>query len=439
MKMNLKLRSVLIACMLLASLLLVTACSAEATPYENNDAENFTVSVRYDANGGTFTTNTSVIVDSYNISGMAVNADGQVEIPLLAPDNSLRGNDAFAPVNSGYFLAGWYAERSGSEGNYTYSKPWNFDSDVLTVDPNGTYTSAESVLTLYAAWVPMFEVEFYDLASGEYLDSYTYNPVTDGELLLPQWDEETGAIEMYKFPERSGYTYSAAYYDEAGTQQVTGDTLTHHGSVDYATGTANDAAMKLYVEWTEGEWYHIYNVEQFVDNASVRGNYVIHADLDFADEIWPTSLMYGNFAGSIQGNGHTFSNINIEQTNNSKVYAGLFGQLTETASVTDLKLDNLTFTIEAGTRVAGAAYGLFAGAISSSAQVSNVEILSGTLQISSEAYFGVDDYVIGVVCGMGDATLVDGTNIICTSVGDNAANVAVTVDGNEVSVEWLTD
>ena len=29
------------------------------TPYEKNDAENFTVSVKYDANGGIFTTNTS--------------------------------------------------------------------------------------------------------------------------------------------------------------------------------------------------------------------------------------------------------------------------------------------------------------------------------------------------------------------------------------------
>ena len=48
----------------------------------------------------------------------------------------------------------------------------------------------------------------------------------------------------------------------------------------------------------------VYNVEQFLENASVNGNYEIHADLDFAGETWPSSLTYGNFTGSIKGNGH---------------------------------------------------------------------------------------------------------------------------------------
>ena len=97
--MKLKTKGILIL-LLLLTVLLVTGCAEEPTPYEVNDAEHFTVSVKYDANGGTFTTNTAVIVDSYDAA-----ATGG-KIALLSPDNALRRNDAFTAVNNGYFLAG---------------------------------------------------------------------------------------------------------------------------------------------------------------------------------------------------------------------------------------------------------------------------------------------------------------------------------------------
>ena len=441
--MNLKNKKILALVCLILTLALLAGCGAEQTPYEINDAEGYNVSVKYDANGGVFTTNTSVIVDSYNVSGLGVNGEGKAEIALLSPDNAARGNDAFTAINNGHFLAGWYTERSesvDSEGNtvYTYSGKWDFESDRLAVDPGEVHTASEPVLTLYAAWVPLFKIDFYSLESGEYMNSYTFNPVTDGEILVPALDEESGSIELYDFPENPGYTFNGAYYDAEGKQAVDTEFVNHPGLVNEDNGTAENHVLSLYVDWTEGEWYHIYNVEQFLDNASVSGSYVIHADLDFTDEIWPSSLMYGNFKGTIQGNGHTFSNINIEQTNNSKVNAGLFGSLTEEAAVSDLKLENLTFTIKAGTRVAGASYGLFAGSVSDKAEISNVEILSGTLQIDSGCYFGVDDYVIGLVSGMGD-TGIDSANITTAGVGDAPESVVITLDGEEVSVEFVTE
>lgn len=434
--MNRKLKAILTAAVLLVFFTFITGCAQEASPYELNDAENYSVSVKFDANGGFFTTNTSVIVDSYNISAMEA-TNGQVQIPLLSPDNALRGNDAFTAINNGYFLAGWYTERQETADGYVYSGKWDFETDRMSVDVNGTYSSAEPVLTLYAAWAPLFEIEFCDLASGELLDSFTFNPEEVSEILVPQWDEETGAIEMYKFPERSGYTFKGAYYDAAGQQSV--DTVVNHtGTLDEATGTAENPVMQIYVDWTEGEWYHIYNVEQFLDNASVSGNYVIHADLDFEGKIWPSSLMHGNFSGSIQGNGHTFSNITLEQTNNSKVNAGLFGYLTETAEITDLNLDNITFTIEAGTRVVGTCYGLFAGNISGEATVSGVTIANSTLQVDSGCYFGADDYSIGLVCGMGTADI-DASGITTAAVGAAPETVAITVTDETVAVEFVTE
>lgn len=438
--MKLKIKAILSVLAVVALMALLAGCATDATPYETNDLENYTVSVRYDANGGTFTTNTSVIVDSYNVGDLKKNSEGMAEIALLSPDSSYREHDAFTAINNGHFLAGWYSERTeatDAEGNttYTYSGRWDFENDRLTIDPEQEHTSSEPVITLYAAWVPLFEIEFYSMDSGEYMDSYIFDPTTVDEILLPAWDEETGAIEMYDFPERSGYTFNKAYYDENGEQPIDTEAILHTGKIDYENGTATDAVMKLYVDWTEGEWYRIYNTEQFLDNASVNGNYEILADLDFAGEIWPTSLMYGNFSGTIKGNGHTFKNIEAVQTNNSKVNAGLFGNLTETSAISDLTLENVTFTIKAGTRVVGASYGLFAGTLSANASISNVRILSGTLAVDSSCYFASDDYTIGLVCGMGDPAVVAESDITTAVTGDTPESLSLTVNGNTVTVE----
>lgn len=442
--MKLKIKALVLALLTLGTVGLFAGCGTEQTPYEKNDAENFTVSVKYDANGGIFTTNTSVIVDSFNISDVKTNSEGNAEIALISPDNSLRGNDAFSPVNNGYFLAGWYSERTetgkDSDGNpiYTYGNKWDFDKDLLEVDANKTYSSAEPVMTLYAAWVPLFEIEFYSLNDGELIGSYVFNPTTAGEISVPAWNEKTGAIEMHNFPKKAGYTFNGVYTDSEGRNPITTETITHTGVVDYTTGVAKDPSMKLYVDWIEGEWYHIYNVEQFLSNASVNGNYEIHADLDFTGEIWPTALMHGNFAGSIKGNGHIFKNIEAVQTNNSKTNSGLFGNLTEKAGISDLTFENVSFTIEAGTRVAGASYGLLAGTISDAAQISNVKILSSSLKIDSKCYFGVDNYTIGLLCGMGNADVIADAEISCEAAGSNPENVKITVNGNEVAVEIVT-
>lgn len=438
--MKLKIKSILSVIAVALLSVILAGCANESTPYEVNDADNYTVSVKYDANGGTFTTNTSVIVDSYNIDDLKTNGEGMAEVALLSPDDQARGHDAFTATKNGHFLAGWYSERTESkdaDGNtvYTYSGRWDFENDLLTVDPSEEYTSNEPRVTLYAAWIPLFEIEFYSLDSGEYMESYVFDPTVVENILVPEWNEETGAIDMHNFPKKSGYTFNKAYYDAEGTLLLDSAEVSHSGVIDYETGTATDSKMKIYVDWTEGEWFRIYNTEQFLDNASVNGNYEIFADLDFTDEIWPTSLMYGNFSGTIKGNGHTFKNIEAIQTNNSKVNAGLFGQITETAQILDLTFENVSFTIKAGTRVVGTSYGLFAGTLSSGATIGNVSILNSTLSLDSSCYFASDDYTIGLVCGMGDGSVVTNAEINVTAVGDNPETLTLTVNNNTVTVE----
>ncbi|MBQ8572295.1 MAG: hypothetical protein IJ451_02375 [Ruminococcus sp.] len=443
-----KLKTKFLICILSVLLIaMLSGCAAVTTPYTKNDEDNYTVSVKYDANGGVFTTNTSVITDSYNLEQIEKNSSGEAEIALISPDNSARGTDAFSAVKSGYFLAGWYKECTESEdadGNktYSYSSKWDFEKDILKVDAGKTYNSQEPVLTLYAAWVPLFEIEFYDLDTGELVDELKFDPTVKSDFELPYWSEETGSIEMNDFPKRDGYTFNAAYLGEDGVDMLTAlkeTTIKHPGVVNFETGTAENPVMKLYVDYIEGEWYRIYSAEQFAESANLSGNYEIFADLDFSDEIWPTSFMYGNFTGTIKGNGHTIKNVELIQTNNSKVNAGLFGYLTETASVSDLKLENITFTVKSGTRVVGTSYGLVAGTLSADADVKNVSITDSTLQIDSSCYFGVDDYSIGLTCGMGDSTVFENAEVECKAVGDNPETVKVNVNGNEVTLEFVNE
>jgi len=429
-----KIKFLILSLLVIAFIFLLTACGENATPYETNNQDGFTVSVKFDANGGTFTTNTSVIVDSFN-------TDGKSEIALISPDDEMRDKDAFTATKNGHFLAGWYKERiektnDDGETFYEYSGKWDFENDTLKIDKNKQYSAETPALTLYAAWVPLFEVEFYSLDSGELIDTINYNPTSSKALKIPAWNEETGAVEMYDFPKREGYTYSKAYFDAEATNELTGEELMHPGVVNADDATATNSVLKLYVDWTEGEWYRIYNVDQFKESATLNGNYELFADLDFTDEIWPTTFVYGNFGGVIKGNGHTIKNVEVTQTNNSKINAGLFGYLTDTASITDVVFENITFTLKAGTRKVGTSYGLFAGTISDNATIGGVSILNSRLQIDSSCYFAVDDYTIGLVCGMGDFSKVSTAQIDCTAVGDKAEKVDISLNENSVIVDF---
>ena len=119
-----KCKSALIPLLLLVMALVLCACG-DKSQFEVNDDNGYTVSVKFDANGGEFTTNCYEIVDSFNIAGMATNSEGMVELALIAPDNSIRGaNDTFTVAKNGYFLAGWYEVRNevvDANGNVTYT------------------------------------------------------------------------------------------------------------------------------------------------------------------------------------------------------------------------------------------------------------------------------------------------------------------------------
>ena len=403
-------------------------------PYKEYDAKGYTVAIKFDANGGQFgdNVNTTSVVDTFNPTELAAGSD-VAQIALLDPSDSRRGaNNSFTVKRAKYVLAGWYA--MDAQGN-PY-KQWNFDSDRVPVPVNGNYTSADPVLTLYAVWVPLFEVEFYDIKNpSEPLKVKEFNPNDGIDLTIPTWDESTGKMNMHQFPSVSGKTFNKVYYDAAGQKPVEGDKAVHPGKVNAANGTAEDAVLKLYVDYTEGEWYHIYSAEQLAKNINLNGHYVLYADLDFSNVSWPAAFTSGNFAGSIVGNGHTIKNVTVLQKNFQKPSCGLFGGVTSAATMSDVTFENITLTLESGTRVTDAAFGLFAGNLAQDASLTNVTV-KGKLQIDSAAKTTLkSDCPVGLLCGVGENAGVT-YDVTYEAVGEAADSVEITEKDGQLEIQF---
>ncbi len=441
--MKKRIKSILIPFMLLATLLFVTACAKESGHYDGLDAEGKTISVRYDANGGTFATNVQIIVDAYDTENLPKDSDGNYLLALIDPNDSNRGDtDKHMPTKTGYFLAGWYTERTetGKDANgdpiYTYANKWDFANNTKTLDSSKEYTSSEPVLTLYAAWVPQFEINFYSMDGKELIGTYKYNPLeaTERDLKVPEWNDE-GAMAMYKFPKKDGYTFQAAYYDKEMTKELTG-TIVHTGTVDEAAGTATDTSMDVYVDFIKGNWYHVYNLEQFRKYAAPKNSLVLHTDLDFEGGNWNGSLSVGTFVGTIEGNGHTISNVTVTQNDNSRMTVGLFGVLSDEAQLKDIHFENVTFVIQKGPRTAGTTYGLLAGAIKEKAVLDKVTITASKVQVDAANFFAMtDDYTIGLVCAEGYKGQVDYSGITFEVINNDSQFVLQKLEIKKVEGE----
>ncbi len=421
----------------------VTGCSQWDTPYESLDETGYTVSVRFDANGGVFAGTPDVyVVDVFSPANYTANASGQVEIPLLAPDDAVRKENAFVASKTNYFLAGWYTERalrvndageplddfgeltsvSGREQGYTYSGRWDFATDRLTVDASATQGSADNALTLYAAWIPYFNFEFYaPTADGSFTQIGTKQLI---EVDVPVWDESSGKLKMNDFPTREDMTFDAAYLDETMTVAAP---ATVGGEVDYEHGiVSNSGTIKIYTTWLDGTWFRIYTPKQLADNARPGGHYILEADLDFANTIWSSTFAVGEFTGSIEGNGHVIKNVEVLQGDNTKINGGLFGSIAAGAKLENVAFENITYKIVAGCRLQGASYGLLAGSVSDGATFTDVTI-SGHIEFGKNA-FRPQTYNIGLVAGTGTAVGVGSASITCAAEDPDNNTAIVEVD-----------
>lgn len=411
-------KAILLAMSVLCAVMLLTSCQKEKTPYDEYDDDGYSVSVKYDANGGAFSTNTTVIVDTANLSSLKTNGEGKAMLPLISPSDPVRGSgNSFTPNKSGYFLAGWYTERTektnasgqvldvdggiaaetGKDVWYEYSGHWNFEEDYCYLDKNKEYSASEPVLTLYAAWVPEFAFDFYTADGATLLKSLVIDPTKVTSVKLPAWDTATGKLNYNDLPSVSGKTFTGLS-TEIGGEKLEGATLTHSGSLDIETAGHSGHRMSVYVDYADGEWFRITTAQQMASNASPSGCYYIESDLDFTGVSWP-SAFGGIFSGKILGNGHTLSNITASQSS-KRDNNGLFGRIDATAEIRDIIITGATYSLKSTAKAAtGSTYGLLAGRIAESAVLSGVTITNSKFMVSEKCLFA-DLYYFGLIAGM---------------------------------------
>ncbi len=453
MQMKKILKYVVWVAALLVAVTCITSCSKWGTPYEEIDKDGYNISVRFDSNGGMFAgANNVCVVDVFKLEDAKTNAQGQKEITLISPDDKDRGNHAFEITKNGCFLAGWYTERTPvldengvhlnyygkpateqeNDYAYIYSGKWDFATDKVTLDPSGTYNSSENVLTLYAAWVPYYNFEFYaQNASGEFELIKTQSAL---EMAVPVWNTETGKLDYGRFPTRDGMTLDGAYYDMEMTQPIT-STMT--GSYNLDTGVSNNVEpIKVYTTWKAGTWFKIYTAKQFVANSRLDGCYEIMDDLDFAGLNWSQALSKGEFKGQILGGGHKMSNITVLQGDTRQKLGGIFGKLANDAVISDVVFENAIFGIERGSIDPNAEFGLLAGNIAQDATLNNITI-SGKIEIGSRVNGDTNPKHLGLLCSSGTFGGIDISNIACVAAEGNE-NVSIQVSDGVVTLTFVS-
>jgi len=424
-----------VLCLVLIVVLAVVIINNQRSYLEEFDGKGYNVSVTFDSNGGTFKGSDASIIDLFKVEDFA---NGGVK--LLAPDDPKRDkSNALTVSKANHFLAGWYTERALIDENdpskgYTYSGKWDFSSDVLTIDTTKSYTAENSVLTLYAAWVPYYVYEIY--AENESGDMALVASTSAINLTIPEWKDGDTSLSMDNFPKRSGYTLNEVFYDEdmtdkvVGTPDKNGKKKTITGEWDAATATSLTPTIKLYTTWDEGERYKIYTAEDLRKNAVAHGYYEIYADLDFTATAWPTVFTDGKFTGTIIGlddnktpTERKITGISIESSSRNRLNNGIFGTIDEGARIEKITFENIVHTVNVMEVAPGASFGLFAGSVNGTVIFKDVTV-KGKIVIGDNCaeLIGTDAvYTISTLAGNGD---VSGITHDITTEKANKDNVA---------------
>ncbi len=440
----------LLFAVLFVAVLFTASCSKDPSPFGDMNKDGCTVSVKYDANGGVFTTNTSVIFDTYNPTKYTPNASGDIDLKLFTPDNELRGEQRYFVENVKktedgditYYLAGWYAERNeikDAEGNvtgYTYGGRWDFENGRLSVKADGEYDAKEPVLTLYAAWLPAITYEFYmfgENGSAELVSSIDVNPLSDTTLTLPAFDAVTGKVGAENdFPKLVGKTYDKIYSDENKTNEITGETMLHSGTFNAENATFINPVMKIYCTATEGVTYKVSTPDQLTKAADASAQYIIEEDLDFTGKYWPALFLSGEFTGKVIGGGHTIKNITVTQNSISNTVFGLFGIISSKATLENITFDSIKVNVMNFSR-SQTAYGILAGEIEDGARISGITLTNSKMEItnSNALLVAVNNInpLFGLVAARGEITgITFSTENVTALVGTGTANYDFTPD-----------
>lgn len=415
-----------------AGTLVLASCGSDK--YDELAKRDFTVSVRFDTNGGSLfgaEQDRETIVDTYRLSDVQ-REDG---VLLLSPEDPRRATAGKINVTrTGYHLAGWYQTRepreengvpldedgnpctlsvphrdeagnevigddgqpvmelvseSGKPQGYTYSGKWDFEKDRFHLD-DYVYESGKVAKTLYAAWIPDYTYELLGQVqttengntetTWEVFASYRVEVYGEGgqpseadkTIALPAWDE-TGALDYHQLKLQSSIqkTFLEAFSDKEMAQKAT--SFVCDPEYDEETGTVKGSLSRYYATWEDGLWYHLSSAKQLADAARDRGGAITNYSFE----------LYGDLDFSAEG-------VSWPETFTTAVYNGTF----RSAAGSRHKIANADVVqkMPSSGKADATTGGLF-GALGAEAALLNVsfENITYRLEIASmvESYFGL--------------------------------------------------
>lgn len=386
--MKKRFRRVFIATTLMVAALassIFAACSYGVNQEENKRKEGYSCCVTYDANGGTFgsnTTRTYALVKENSPAPAPGYVDERTQASIKLPtrrDFQLveeAKDDGDEDKNDEAILTrSWFLAKTDEDGNVIYEgegdekvavleseEPWDFIKNKVTTD-----------ITLVAQWSEVFRYQIYLVdksADGareqKEIRTYTVEP---GDTIIDKLynkDKSTGNYVRradYIKVSVSNYTLLDFYMDESLTVPLA-DNYVHPGRHEMEvteinpdtqkeeTTTISTNVVNIYVKYLSGRYDLISNNN--LKSLTEASKWYLLEDVDFSAKE-QTALT--KFNGEIHGNGYaiknlTVSSIAVKPTGGYGAHS-LFGMLN--GLIENVKFENVTLNVQTkyGTNVPG--------------------------------------------------------------------------------------
>ncbi len=319
-----------------------SACSYGLDQEQKKKQEGYNCTVTYDANGGTYGSNSSITYALVKENSLApapgyVDSKTQASVKVPTRQNYQLINETEATNEDERNAAAiasksWFQAKTDEKGNVVYEgegdnktpvlvtgTPWNFAKDRVTED-----------ITLVAKWTKVYrfilclteEVEDENgqtIIQEKEVRSYTVNPgATIADKLYDKKDNELFRRADYIRPKISNYTFLDFYMDEELTTQMPLD-LVHPGTYTQdvtvidpetnqeVTQTVETNDVKIYVKYLKGRFDLISQANIKALTGVSQWYLVENVDLTNA-KVWSA---LDTFSGTIYGNGFTMSNMTV--------------------------------------------------------------------------------------------------------------------------------
>ncbi len=359
-KMKAKLIALLLA---ILSLFVFAGCSMGESLDEVLDTRNLSPHVTYYANGGLFESNNAVKDLYYSVGSKALN---------IGTVNPISGSVDIK--RDGFEIVGWCIAESVDEetGICELGEEWDFSTELQ---------EGEHII-LAAKWralVGLKVIMVCDTGDTIAVDKKVENDATlqaetfksgdvIGEIAYDSKDSVTSGAtpdtRLFTVKDKT-HTFFSYYWDAECTQEVSWPL------------TRGEEQQTVYAKYIRGNWTFVKTADDAYKmfnalKGGVAKSYWICNDINFTKNVTLEGIT--SFAGEIQGNGYTISGLKFSKSLTQGLNKfSIFGDIKETARITDLTLSNISVNLKLRPNIHTEAYLVFQS-IADGATISNVSI-----------------------------------------------------------------